>query len=113
MSIVQVSQIGDNVTVLEVQGRVNLGNYQELEKAAQEAYDKGVRNIIIDLTGADSLTSIGIRSLVSIYKIFDANQEGKCKLAGVREEIKDMFNIAGITQFIEMYDTAEAAAGSF
>jgi len=113
MSIVQVSQIGDNVTVLKVQGRVNLGNYQELEKAAQEAYDKGMRNLVIDLTGADSLTSIGIRSLVSIYKIYSANKEGKCKLSGVREEIKDMFNMAGITQFIEMYDTPADAAKSF
>ena len=113
MSIVQVSQIGDDVTVLKVQARVNLGNYQELEKAAQEAHDNGNRNIVIDLTKADSLTSIGIRSLVSIYKIYDANKEGKCKLAGVREEIKDMFNMAGITQFLEMYETAADAAKSF
>ena len=113
MSIVQVSQIGDNVTVLEVQGRVNLGNYQELEKAAQDAFDSGIRKLIIDLTGADSLTSIGIRSLVSIYKIFDANKEGKCKLAGVKPEIKDMFDMAGITQFLEMHPTAADAAKSF
>ena len=113
MSIVQVSQIGDNVTVLEVQGRVNLGNYQELETAAQEAYDSGMRNIIIDLTGADSLTSIGIRSLVSIYKIYDANKEGKCKLSGVKEEIKEMFDMAGIPQFLEMYPTAADAAATF
>jgi len=113
MAIVQVSQIEDNVTVLEVQGRVNLGNYQEVEQAAQDAYDKGSRKIVIDLAEVDSLTSIGIRTLVAVYKLLDANKDGKLKLAGVKEPIKEMFDMAGITQFIEMYDTAADAAATF
>lgn len=68
---VTVSEIQGRVpiTILRVDGRINLGNTGVLEQAAQEAYTSGARNLIIDLDAVPSLTSAGLRSIHGIYNM--------------------------------------------
>ena len=115
MALVQVSQVKGNVpvTVFQLQDRVNLGNYKELEAAAKETYDNGTRDLVIDLSKSDSLTSIGIRALVVIHKMLSTDGGKHFKLAGVSEPIQDMLEVAGITQFIDMYATVDEAIAAF
>ena len=115
MALVHVSQMQGNipVTVFQLQDRVNLGNYKELETSAKETYDNGMRDLVIDLSKSDSLTSIGIRALVIIHKMLSTESGNHFKLAGVMPAIRDMLDVAGITQFIEMYDTVDEAVASF
>ena len=116
MTLVQISQAQGRVpvTVFQLQDRVNLGNYQELEQAAKDAYNNGTRDLVIDLSQTPSLTSIGIRALVVIHKLLAKEINSKhLKLAGVIQPIREMFDIAGITGFIEIYDTVDEAVASF
>ena len=115
MAFVQISQAHGRVpvTVFHIQDRVNLGNYKELEETAREAYANGTRDLVIDLTQTPSLTSIGIRSLAAIYKMLATDEANHLKLAGAIEPIREMLQIAGLAEFIEMYDTVEEAVASF
>ena len=115
MALVQTTQMMGKVpvTVFHIQDRVNLGNYKELEQAAQDAHDHGMRNLVIDLSKSDSLTSIGIRAIVVIHKMLSTENGKHFKLAGVMPAIRDMLEVAGITQFIEMYDTVDEAVATF
>ena len=115
MSWIQISQVQGHkpVTVFKLQGRVNLGNYKELEQAVREEYEKGMRNLVMDFTGLDSLTSIGIRTLVSVHKMLAKNEEGKLKLAGVIPSIRNMLEISGVAQFLDMYETTADAIAAF
>jgi anti-anti-sigma factor len=69
--------------------------------------------IVIDLSKSDSLTSIGIRALVVIHKMLSTENGSHLKLAGVMPPIRDMLDVAGITQFIGIYDTVEEAVAAF
>ena len=115
MALVQVSQAQGRVpvTIFQLQDRVNLGNYDQLEKAAREEYDKGMRDLVIDLSQTPSLTSIGVRSLVVIYKILSLDHGKHLKLAGAIPSIREMLDVAGVTQSIQIYDTVEEAVASF
>ena len=115
MALVKVSQAKGNVSVMVIhlQDRVSLGNYKELETSAKEAYDNGMRDLIIDLSKSDSLTSIGIRALVVIHKLLSADNKKHFKVAGVSEPIREMLDVAGITQFIEIYGTVDEAVAAF
>lgn len=115
MALVQVSQAQGRipVTVFQLQDRVNLGNYDELEKIAQEEFDKGMRDLVIDLSQTPSLTSIGVRALVVIYKILSPDRGKHLKIAGPIPAIREMLDIAGVTQSVEIYDTVEEAVASF
>ena len=115
MDLVKISQQQGKVpvTIFHIQDRINLGNYKMLEQTAKNAYESGTRNLIIDLSASESLTSIGIRVLVAIHKMLSAEGSNHLKLAGVIPPIREMLQIAGITQFIELYDTVDEAVNSF
>jgi anti-anti-sigma factor len=116
MALVQISQKDGRVpvTVFHIKDRVNLGNYEELEQAAKTAYQSGVRDLVIDLSETPSLTSIGVRALVLIHKLLSRDEEAKhLKLAGPIPYIREMLEISGVTQYIEIHDTVEEAVASF
>jgi len=115
MALVQISHAQGRVpvTVFHLQDRVNLGNFAELEETAKESYNNGMRDLVIDLSKTPSLTSIGIRALVVIHKLLSADRARHLKLAGAIPAIRDMLDVAGVTQYIEMYGTVEEAVASF
>ena len=46
------------VTVFHIDGRINLGNADQLQAKAQEAYQNGMRNLILDLSQVESISWI-------------------------------------------------------
>lgn len=101
------------VTVFQLPERVNLGNFGQLEDAAKEAYNGGMRDLVIDLSQTVSLTSIGIRAIVVIHKMLAVDGAKHLKIAGPMPYLREMLDISGVTQYIEIYDTVEEAVASF
>jgi anti-anti-sigma factor len=114
MSVVKISQAQGRVpvTIFQLQDRVNLGNFAELEETAREAYDNGMRDLVIDLSQTVSLTSIGIRAIVIIHKMLSADGGRHLKIANPMPNIRDMLDVSGITQYIEVHDTVDEAVAS-
>ncbi len=118
MSLVKVSQAEGRipVTVFELQDRINLGNTTELEQAGKDAYANGTRDLVLDISKVDSFTSAGIRVLMVIYKLL-AGDEGKeskhVKLVSPTSYVREVLEVAGITDSIEIYDTLDEAVASF
>jgi len=115
MSIVTISQTQGRVpvTVFHLQERVTLGNFAELEETAKEAHNNGMRDLVIDLSQTSTLTSIGIRAIVIIHKMLSTDGGRHLKIAGAASQIREILEVAGVTQYIEVYDTVEAAVASF
>jgi anti-anti-sigma factor len=115
MDLVKITNVEGRVpiTIFQLQDRVNLGNFSELEQTAKDAYEAGMRDLVIDLSQTPSLTSIGIRAIVVIHRLLSADKGKHLKLAGAIVPIREMLGIAGITQFIEIYDSVDEAVASF
>lgn len=118
MSLVEVSQAEGRVpvTVFELQDRVNLGNTAELEQAARDAYANGTRDLVLDISKVDSFTSAGIRVLLVIYKLL-AGDEGRSsrhvKLVSPTPYVRQVLEVSGVAESIEIYETLEEAVASF
>ena len=115
MSIVKISQAQGRipVTVFQLQDRINLGNFAELEDTAKEAHTNGMSDLVLDLGDTVSLTSIGIRAIVIIHKMLAADGGKHLKLANPMPYIREMLDIAGVTQSIEIYNSVDEAVASF
>ena len=115
MGVVQISQAQGRVpvTIFRLQDRVNLGNFAELEDAAKDSYDNGMRDMVMDLGQTVSLTSIGIRAIVIIHKMLSTDGKKHLKIANPAAYIREMLDISGVTQYIEIYDTVDEAVASF
>jgi len=118
MSLVKISQTDGRipVTVFELQDRVNLGNTAELEQAGKDAYANGTRDLVLDISKVDSFTSAGIRALMVLYKLM-AGDEGKgskhVKLVSPTNYVREVLEVAGITESIEIFDSLDEAIASF
>ncbi|HEU4744361.1 MAG TPA: STAS domain-containing protein [Anaerolineales bacterium] len=115
MGVVQISQAQGRVpvTIFRLQDRVNLGNFAELEETAKEAHDNGMRDMVMDLGQTVSLTSIGIRAIVIIHKMLSTDGKKHLKIANPAQYIREMLDISGVAQYIEIYDTVDEAVASF
>jgi stage II sporulation protein AA (anti-sigma F factor antagonist) len=106
------------VTVMRMNGRINLSNAEEIQKAAQTAYAKGARNLLIDLAQVESITSAGLRAILATVKLFGGETTGgkqspHVKLLQPNESVRQVLKIAGLVDFIEIYDDRARAIASF
>jgi len=116
MALVEITHTQGRVpvTIFRLLERIHLGNFTELENLAKKSFEEGNRNLVIDLSRTDSLTSIGLRALVVIHKIFAKNDSGKhLRVAGATTVMREIMQVTGISQFIEVHDTVEEAVTSF
>ena len=115
MAVVQISEAQGRVpvTVFRLEDRINLGNFAELEETAKEAHNDGMRDLVLDLGQTISLTSIGIRAIVIVHKMLSADGGKHLKIANPMSYIREMLDISGVTQYIEIYDTVDEAVASF
>lgn len=116
MALVNISQLHGRVpvTVFQLQERIHLGNFSELEIVAKDAFEGGTRNLVIDLSRTDSMTSIGLRALVVVHKILAKADNGRhLKIAGVTTVMREIMQVTGISQVIDTFDTVDEAVASF
>ena len=50
------------VTVFQLEGELGAGSYEQLQDQAQEAFDEGTRNLLLDLTDVTFISSAGFRA---------------------------------------------------
>jgi anti-anti-sigma factor len=115
MDSLQISQAQGNVpiTIFHLPDRVNLGNFAELEESAKDAYTNGMRDLVMDLSHTVSLTSIGIRAIVIIHKMLATDGKKHLKVAAAMPYLREMLDVSGITQYIEIFNTVDEAVASF
>lgn len=116
MTLVEISKMQGRVpvTVFQLRERIHLGNFSELEMITRQAYEDGTRNLVIDLSRTETMTSIGLRALVVVHKILAGVDNGRhLKVAGATTVMREIMQVTGISQFIDVHDSVEEAVASF
>lgn len=110
------------VAVFKVVGRINLGNADDLTRRVEKAYQEGTRDLVLDLSGVDSLTSAGLRAILTIMKMLGTDSEDTSgsrsksrhvKLLGPTEYVLITLNTAGFDRYLEIYESLPEALASF
>jgi anti-sigma B factor antagonist len=104
----EYAKLENGVHLLKLSGRLDIIGTGEIETefAGYCAVDKG--RVLVDLSGVDFLTSIGIRLLVVNAKALAA-RGGRMILLNPRPEVRTVLEIAGIPAIIPMYENLESA----
>ncbi len=116
------------VTILHVSGHLHGSNTEtELLGYARQAQQAGSQYLVLDLSGVEVLTGVGLRAIHSIFNLFTPQsdvviirQHGAVpykspyfKLVCPNSNIYYVLNVAGFLQNIPIYSSMQEAINSF
>jgi anti-sigma B factor antagonist len=102
----------EGVTVLEVSGRITLGEGGvTLRDAIQEALKTGTKTLILDMGGVNYMDSSGVGELTGAYT--SAKNKGcELKLLHLTKRIDDLMQITKLATIFDIYTDEKTALGS-
>lgn len=105
-------QVGD-VTVVDVAGRITLGEgASALRENIRNLVAKGNKKILLNLSDVSYIDSSGIGELVSAFTTV-TNQGGSLKLLGLTKRVKDLLQITKLYTVFDVYESEPTAIRSF
>ena len=105
-------QVG-NVTVIDVAGRITLGEGSSaLRETLREMVAKNQNKILLNLADVTYIDSSGIGELVSGYTTV-TNTGGALKLLNLNKRVKDLLQITKLYTVFEVHEDEAAAIRSY
>ena len=103
----------DGITVLDLSGRITLGEGSvQLRDAVRDLLAKGSKLILLNLGDVNYIDSSGIGELVSAYTTV-RNQGGELKLLNLTKKVHDLLQITKLYTVFDVKDNEAAAIKSF
>jgi anti-sigma B factor antagonist len=102
-----------DVTILELKGKMTLGEGDELLKdKINSLVHQGRHKIVLNLEGVPYLDSAGLGEIVRTYTTI-SRQGGSMKLLNLTKRISDLLAITKLLTVFETYDNEADAVRSF
>ncbi len=103
----------DGVTILDLSGRITLGEGSvQLRDAVRDLLSKGSKKILLNLGDVNYIDSSGIGELVSAYTTV-RNQGGDLKLLNLTKKVHDLLQITKLYTVFDIKDDEASAVASF
>ncbi len=103
----------DGVTILDLSGRITLGEGSvQLRDAVRDLLSKGSKLILLNLADVNYIDSSGIGELVSAYTTV-RNQGGELKLLNLTKKVHDLLQITKLYTVFDVKDDEASAIASF
>ncbi len=99
------------VSVLGVEGEVDVSSAPQLQRELSALQEAGARSVIVDLTAVGFLDSTGLGALVAARAVA-AEAGGTIALVCDQERILKLFTITGLDGAFDIHPTVESAARS-
>jgi len=101
------------VVVLDLKGRVTLGDGDELLKdKVNSLVNRGFKKIVLNLAEVPYVDSAGLGEIVRTYTTV-SRQGGSLKLLNLTKRITDLLSITKLLTVFETFDQESEAVGSF
>jgi anti-anti-sigma factor len=98
----------DGVAVLTVAGRIGLDGAPLLAEELKRQIEGGASRVLVDLSAVDYVNSAGLRTLEAAARQLAAGGGGLA-LAGVREPVRLVLEMAGLSAIIAIDETRASA----
>ena len=103
----------DSVTVIDISGRITLGEgCTQLRQIVRDQLAKGNKRLLLNLGDVSYIDSSGIGELVSGYTAV-SNQGGQLKLLNLTKKVHDLLQITKLYTVFDVHDDEAKAIASF
>jgi anti-sigma B factor antagonist len=106
-------RVVNNVTVLDLKGKMTLGEGDELLKdKINSLLQQDRKQIVLNLEGVPYIDSAGLGEIVRTYTTV-SRQGGKLKLVNLTKRITDLLSITKLLTVFETFESEQDAIRSF
>jgi anti-sigma B factor antagonist len=112
MSMKYTTRHVDGVTILDLSGRITLGEGSVTLRDAVKDALKSSKHILLNLKNVDYIDSSGLGELVSAYTTVK-NQGGELKLLHLTTKVHDLLQITKLYTVFDVMDDEASAVSSF
>lgn len=106
-------RIVDDVTILDLKGKMTLGEGDELLKdKINSLVSQGHKKLLMNLADVPYIDSAGLGEIVRTYTSI-SRQGGKLKLLNTSKRIYDLLVITKLVTIFDSYDSEDEAIRSF
>jgi anti-sigma B factor antagonist len=113
MSMKVVIRQVDGITILDLSGRITLGEGSiTLRDSIHEVLAKGSKKILLNLGDTSYIDSSGIGELVSAFTSVK-NAGGELKLLNLTKKVHDLLQITKLYTVFDIWDNEASAIGAF
>lgn len=103
----------DGITILDLSGRITLGEGSvTLRDAVRDVLGKGEKHILLNLGDVSYIDSSGIGELVSAFTSVK-NAGGDLKLLSLTKKVKDLLQITKLYTVFDVHDDEAGAVAAF
>ena len=103
----------DGITILDLSGRITLGEGSvQLRDSIRDLLAKGSKLILLNLADVNYIDSSGIGELVSAYTTV-RNQGGELKLLNLTKKVHDLLQITKLYTVFDVKDDEASAIASY
>ncbi len=106
-----VSGEGD-VTVVDVDGQLIVGNRQELRQKVLDELEKGGRKFLVDFTETGYIDSSGLGVLVSLSKKI-REMGGELRVSTLNEDLRILFGLTKLDTLFQIADSRQEGLSAF
>ena len=100
------------IKIITCQGRIDAEVSGRVKEQIQQLLDQGATQIVLDLKGVKLLDSSGLGAFVSSLRRAK-ERGGEIKLAGLRTEVRSIFDITRVSRLFHICETVSEAREAF
>lgn len=97
---------GGELLIVAIKGELDTNTSGQLEVTLEEQLQSGVRQIVLDMTAMDYVSSVGLRVCLAYLKKLKS-EAGSLMLAGLNEEVQEVFDMAGFSGLFEIFPSLD------
>ena len=113
MALTIASREVDGVVVLDLNGRITLGEGSvQLRDAIRGLIGKGKKNVLLNMGEVSYIDSSGLGELVSAYTTAK-NQQAEVKLLNLTRKVHDLLQLTKLYTVFDIKDDEASAIASF
>jgi len=111
--MIEINVSGQNqVTLVEVSGRVDSMNANQFGEALIHEIENGNIHLVLDLSSVEYMSSAGLREIVTSLKRAK-KAAGDLRIAQPSDRVREVLEMAGLDTIFRIYSTQAEAVGSY
>jgi anti-anti-sigma factor len=100
--------------LVTVSGRIDSVTAPELESMLLGLIQAGQKNIVVNLSAVDYISSAGLKALLAaLMKVRKAIPPGNVVISEIKPDMRESFNLVGFDRLFDFHDQDILAVGSF